>query len=109
MDSAYNESNEKTYIPKQYRNNSSYKVGIIISCLIFCCTLIAICVSISTIHRNTVQNVELDKTQENAYYIWMSSHVINETEAMRNGQRKIPYIMVSSTESVVIFITLVSL
>ncbi|VDI72355.1 Hypothetical predicted protein [Mytilus galloprovincialis] len=38
----------------------------------------------------------------------MSSHVINETEAMRNGQRKIPYIMVSSKEAVVIFITLIS-
>ncbi|XP_063430672.1 uncharacterized protein LOC134712753 [Mytilus trossulus] len=108
MNSDYNESNEKTYIPKQYRNNSSYKVGIIISCLIFCCTLIAICVSISTIHRNKVQNGELDKTQENAYHILMSSHVIEDTEDVLNGQRKVTYIMVSTTESIVIFITLIS-
>lgn len=108
MYSDYNETDEKTYIPKQYRNHSHYKVGIIINCVVFCCILIAVCVSISTIQRNKVPHIELEKTQENSYKLLMSLHAINDTEAVRNGQRKFPYSMVSTTESIVIFIILIS-
>ncbi|VDI36314.1 Hypothetical predicted protein [Mytilus galloprovincialis] len=108
MNSGYNETEEIIHIPKQYRPHWHYRIGIIINCVIFCCIVIAVCATISIIQRHKVHNIKLENTQEDAYHIFMSSHAIYDTDAVQNGQRKVPYSMVSTTEGVVIFIMMIS-
>ncbi|CAG2226369.1 unnamed protein product [Mytilus edulis] len=107
MNSGFNETEEIIHSPKQYRPHCHYRIGIIINCVVFCCIVIAVCATISTIQRHKVQNIKVEKTQD-AYHIFMSSHTINDTDAVQNGQRKVPYSMVSTTEAVVIFIMMIS-